>query len=950
MFNKSNLFGIQGFNGGKSQANPSGLQNSGEFPFINKLKEASRWGWQDSTSVDPLTPDLFDSDGYPLASTLFTTHGGVGTLMFIPSQIEYPGNYKVTWSGNGTVAVTVKAGGGSITTVAGSLTSTTGSGSYTFSMTTATSIGFSITSVGTPHITNVQIYNINDEPALLSGQVWSPQFLYRLRQANFGILRFLDYRNDNFVHFGTWANANTPVTYYQYALSSFDPTLQCNPSGGGLTTNSGSDYTVSAPTVWSGLTDKALVHVTWNVTCPTTSTVVINSGVSNITWTGHGLANNNSVMLTLGAGATLPTSFNAGSLSNCPLVANTLYFVNVVDVNTITLSATKGGSAIVPNASSTGTITARAMPTVNIGGSGAKYIVSAWLPLTVSGNSYMQGGSGNALDTLNYDAAIDEWNRSGAVNSPGGIQRGVPYSLLINLCAQVGSHPWFIIPYANCTPMSDFVTQLATLVKTTGPSWMIPRFEGPNEEWNNTFPANGYANAVATTYGWGQDFNNWQGRVCSTIGQDVNKVYGGPVDGTKYRVIVGFQEAAIAGTVNSTGNIARLASTKYQLQTPQSGYTADPAYKWCTSVCAATYMNPWSMYYNQEAPIAYSYFLTPTDAVLNSYTSGLLGGGQCTVSGNTFTLSNHGFLANQIAAVMAVYPTALPTGISNGTNYYIQNPTTNTFQLATSENGSAITTSGSTSNFFVVNGAGQNDPNIPTLQAGFTGLANWSATFAGSGGNIMEVSPYEGGYAPGYGPGYQLPNLVSTNTVTAATNANPMVLTITTATTGAHTAQSTANNPVCVVGMYIQLSGMTGSYTVLNGTFQQVTVVSGTSITVSFDASGFGAAFSGTASAVYYADNGTTSMQTCILKLRAASKLASNMTSLTTQAYNAITGSGNGTVAVNAPSLFNIGGSTLNAGTVGGISLGTNNAWSVLEDFYVSPDPPQWTAVRAFNN
>lgn len=943
MIDKSNIFGIQGFNGGKSQANLAVLNGGGEYPFINKLKEASRWGWKDGTSVDPLTPDLFDTDGYPVSSTLFTTHGGVTALFFIPSQIEYPGDYKITWTGNGTVFVGINGGGGTLTTSGGSLTSTTGSGSYQFTLTTATALSFGITAIGNPRITNVQIYNVNDEIALLKGQIWSPQFLLRLRQANFGILRFLNWRNDNFVHFGNWDTSNRPVSYFQYALSAFRSDLLCNSAGSGLTTNSGSDYTVSAPSNWSGLTDKALVHLTWNATCPTTTSVTINSGVSNITWTSHGLANNNSVILTLGAGATLPSSFNAGSLTACPMVTNTIYFVNVVDSNTITLSATKGGSAIIPNASSTGTITARAMPTININGTGALYIYSAWLPLTVSGNSYLTGGSVNSLDTLNYDAAINAWNRAGAVNSPGGLQNGVPYSLCLNLCATVGSHPWFIIPYANCTPMSDLTTQLATLCKTTGPSWMVPRFEGPNEEWNNTFPANGYANAVATTYTWGQDSNNWQGRACSTIGQAVNAVYGGSVDGSKYRVIIGFQTSSLA-TVNSTNNISRIASTKYQSQTPQVGYLADPAHKWCTSVCCSTYMNAWQLYYNQEAPLAFSYFQSPTNTTLNSYVNGLLGGGSCTVSGSTFTLNGHGFLVNQVAAVMAIYPNTLPTGISNGVNYYVVNPTTNTFQLSLSEGGSAITTSGATSGFYVVLGAGQNDPNIPTLQAIFTGFASWAASF---GGKIIEVSPYEGGYSPGYGPGVGLPNLVSTSTVTAATNANPMVLTITNATMGAHTAQSTANNPVCVVGMYIQLSGMTGSYTVLNGTFQQVTAVSGTSVTVSFDASGFGAAFSGTASTVYYADNGTTSMQTAILSLRVNSKLATNMTSLLTQAYNTLTSSGNGTVVVNAPSLFQTCGPT--SGTFGGASFTSNNGWSVLEDIY-AVDPPQWTALRAYNN
>jgi hypothetical protein len=45
------------------------------------------------------------------------------------------------------------------------------------------------------------------------------------------------------------------------------------------------------------------------------------------------------------------------------------------------------------------------------------------------------------------------------------------------------------------------------------------------------------------------------------------------------------------------------------------------------------------------------------------------------------------------------------------------------------------------------------------------------------------------------------------------------------------------------------------------------------------------------------------------------------------------------------PTCFQMAGSIIgNAG-----AQPSNNAWSVLEDLYQSPEPPQWTAIRHWN-
>jgi hypothetical protein len=73
--------------------------------------------------------------------------------------------------------------------------------------------------------------------------------------------------------------------------------------------------------------------------------------------------------------------------------------------------------------------------------------------------------------------------------------------------------------------------------------------------------------------------------------------------------------------------------------------------------------------------------------------------------------------------------------------------------------------------------------------------------------------------------------------------------------------------------------------------------------------------------------------------LRAASKLAPSLSGFTTMNYNNFVGlSGNGFTA-EFPSCFQLSG-----------MLPVNNAWSVLDDIYQTPNPPQWNAIVAFNH
>src|SRR4029078_516966 len=120
-----------------------------------------------------------------------------------------------------------------------------------------------------------------------------------------------------------------------------------------------------------------------------------------------------------------------------------------------------------------------------------------------------------------------------------GINNGCPPELMVQLCAEIGAHPHFVTPHLAIDPATDYIAKLASFCRTNGPSWMIARFEGPNQLWNNAggFYQTRYAKAKAAAYGWGPDYDNWYGKVMSVLGQIVGAAYGG--DRNKYQVLCG---------------------------------------------------------------------------------------------------------------------------------------------------------------------------------------------------------------------------------------------------------------------------------------------------------------------------------------------------------------------------------------------------------------------------
>lgn len=533
-------------NGGRSQVNVSLLQIGYEYPFLNVLKTAGGgWGKHDNTGAPD--PSTLDSNGYPTSLA-----GGIAitTICYIPPQSDRSGNYVVGWTGNGTVDLSLTTQTPAAGFSSADLTSTTGSGRYKF-LPGATSIDIGISAIGSPHISDMYVCHESDETAYLAGAVFGVQFKQRLTDANFGVIRFLNWQDGNYSLTTNWASRK-PTTYVFYDGYEARASLYA-----GTTTNSGNAYSVAAPSGWAGLVDKATVIIRFN---------------ANATQSGT-------------------CSLNVGSTGT----------INILDRFSNALS--------------------------------------------VNANSYPLGSSTTNLACLMYDATLNAWiKRGGDVSDNSmGLPSGVPPELMVQLCAEVGAHPYFVTPVYAADPFTDYMPSLATYCKNNGPSWMIPRFEGPNETWNSGFPSTNYGNNKATAYSWGADYINWYGKVLSVLGQACATVYGIGNLGKTYHVICGIQTV----TAGSSGNDARLTSAKYIGTTPQSPYSATAgvaeAYRWTSHGCLSNYIVPAA--WNMPAEAAYvTGFANGDTTAAYAFADTVLG------SGNTFANESLSDLAGFYAA------------------------------------------------------------------------------------------------------------------------------------------------------------------------------------------------------------------------------------------------------------------------------------------------------------
>lgn len=888
--------GGRGFNGGKSQVNFNFLQSGYEYPFLNYLKTAQSPKY--ITGNAAVSPSDLNSDGYPTV----IKNGGIYTVFFIPSLTDQPLDYKVTWSGSGTIY-----------TPSGTISSGNASTSgFTFTPNT-TRIVFGISS-GT-NISNLQFYYTGDVTPDAT-HTFGTKFKQRLAQANFGVLRFLNWQSANTTNVTTW-NTRKPLSYIYYSGQQFRADL----FPASAMTNSGDDYTVAAPAVssvtglaWDGvLRDRTTVSVLFNtsstadnaavtITCTLGNPVVVN-------WSGN----------TLVVGD--PVGFIQNVVLPGPLFPGGNFFVSATGFSSGTsfqVAATAGGSSLnCTNVTQSGTNNAIRQPTLNVGGTGAIAIKQATGdPVTNGSNSKPLSG---VYGTVVYDSALNVWLKRGGDADGGdqGISNGAPPELFLQLAIETGAHPYVVTPYLTIDPATDYMPSLATYYAANQPSWMTPRYEGINEEWNN---ASGF---YGSRYGWNkaflnwatvQDTGNWQGQTMSVLGQIVNAAYGSPaiLSQTKYQLIDGFQQqggtsgSSITNRVNST----KFVSTGLPSQSP---YVNTAAYNWITHIATAQYMTPSEYGTNQEVIDGFNWFVTnaanPT--------------AQAVIAASYVDTLNSGTGSQNLSNLNTIYQAFFTLAQSNWGGAI-------KFGMVGYEGGYSpdFNTSAVTS---PVTGATTANPSVLTLAT--TNVQGISSHSANSGNPAVA------------GMTLNVPM-----TITGITKANPAVATVSgfnmlvagrTATISGVSGMTQANGTWSVSSV----SGQTATLVLNSSAFttyssggsvqQTITVasVAGNSVTTDLDGTAFSFAAGLTATYV--------NAPAWLNALRQAGKNAPALQTYTTTNYNNWVSAGG-----QFPSMFQLGGGTISANS----ATSSGGVWSVLDpDIYATPNPPQWKAVCAFN-
>lgn len=345
--------------------------------------------------------------------------------------------------------------------------------------------------------------------------------------------------------------------------------------------------------------------------------------------------------------------------------------------------------------------------------------------------------------TLVYDADLNVWIKYGG--NPGqsaGIKNGVPPEIILRTCIELRAHPYILVPFMAADPVSNFVTEFDDLIKTTGPAWMIPRWEPPNEAWNNSrnFFAYDYI-FLKNTAQWGttNDGNAyWYGRTASEIAQAVS--VGRANDRTKYQSLCGVQSAlypVAASTTNPRLNsprgrgfkVATFTAGSPNVSVPGNTYAVnDPVaivavssadnYPTGTGIVTA----PQQTFYVKTTGSTITLSLTPGGAAI---TFGI-------VDQTVFNLTP--------ATTSPAYhwvTTVCCTGYSNPN---AQN------QLSEIKDGFAYLTTGSGS--LITNYQTPNTISDDTLKTAYAAWYAWANSF----GPAMKLCQYEGGWSPDYIP------------------------------------------------------------------------------------------------------------------------------------------------------------------------------------------------------
>lgn len=854
------------FNGGLSQI---GLN----FPYVARdtfLNMAKAGGgeaaWTVANSI--ITPNLLDSNGYPLSAT-----GSPSRDIQITTQTNRPGRLRMEWAGPCTLSINIAvAGGGNAPT--GSLTGSLSTGNfYEFvpSSSTVDILTVTIQASGFTRIDDLNLFYVADTADMAAGLLFTRDFKSKIGNGRIGVVRLMDPLNNNTTNVTTWATRK-PLTYQTWGSGGqYRPDLWAGdatpatlitgstfswsggvvtittPSPHGLTGSFQIAVSKNTPFQYNGVytgtvtgastityplasnpgantvagvfsyktwdytssltgdpTDKQTNHFTFATTADVimSNVTVTGAPLDTINWAGHTFTGNECVAFV----GNLPT--NIERCINYYVIAS-----SVVAGVSFKVATTLGGSTPVTWASAGSSVQCVRPATMKGSGGRAIPIKNSYGDPITDVNSQPNGliiGRNN-IGTMVYEASFDCWLLFGGdnVTFSGGIGNGWPVEVCLTLCKETGMQPWICIPFLATDPKTDYVTSLATLIKSyqDGPCpWMIPRIEPPNELWN--FSGGFYA----TRWSWNKAFVNWPGthfdqdneygKIASTIGQDVAAVLGVKTNG-KYKMVVGFQSVLFDSPQTTN---TRLASTKYVID---GGL---PAYQFANAGCCSTYITPAIIFRGAELPLAYSYNVTnrsnpsgqaaDLNTFVNTFNGSSLSGAAATLitiaSPGIINWTAHGF--TNFDSVAFTTTGALPTGVTALRNYPINVIDADHFNISTSAGGAGINFSGTQSGTHTIKQTTQYNLERANLwYINMMGLLA-NATYASFG--ALEGHAYEGGYSP---------DQVTQNWTSSISSASTAAQCVLSLPTCSNEQNGSIIGTGAAVGMGLTISGRTGS-------------------------------------------------------------------------------------------------------------------------------------------
>lgn len=604
----------------------------------------------------------------------------------------------------------------------------------------------------------------NDLTDVLSGdtsRMFMDEFINLITGMGSPILRFLDaaainassrtrYAYDRPVGYITYGAQG--ITYANTLVGGGTASITSSPSGVTYTCSAATDTPVSWTDgeIFQGYLDATPVGQAISSAQSSTGS---DGGLIWLNFaSAHGLSTNQWV--------TVKNNASGGSFS---FAGQGLWKITVKSSTQIELSTNRAGVASVYTGSQWGSGGTVYACTINCGSRGAKPLIGFTCISVGDGSSY----STSNCCTFIYNAALDAVivNSTSSANLDRGVSNGWPLSVRIALCNKVAAGYWHQFPLLyDQSSVSSEATYIAN--NLNGRAY----YECSNEVWNTggSFTQTYQAYAIGNCYTktgvtWGSD--DYLGLVFRQTMGTVSSVYSG-LSKTNYTRILAWK-AVDGGVLSTTAGGTKLNGTTF----PNYAAAGFPNYDtapnrpvdYADAFSFATYFDGGVLAFN--ATISSSATLTDISGLTgacDNYNLGTTAGINAAFSwmdtdisygmvdtrtissytGSTFTLNSHGLANGDLVNLSS--SGNLPTGITANQGLFVVSSATNTFGLATSSGGSAISVSGATGTLSIARTASNSFSLLRFKRVYYPQWLTNLQTY-----NITQLIIYEGAYDGG---------------------------------------------------------------------------------------------------------------------------------------------------------------------------------------------------------